>query len=103
MSSIIPSFPESVISTDLFRHMLSFLLVNALFPLLLIIITVCCALVNTSEHSYQTIFCLSQLYIIDSSFESLISRFLDSSLGSLVGFRVFSLSILETSKSSAET
>ena len=81
--------------------MLSFLLANALF--LFCIITARCALVNTFEHSYQKIFCFSQLNIIDYSFESLISQFLDSSLGSLVGFRVFSISILETFKSSAET
>ena len=71
--------------------------------MLLLVITVRCALVNTFEHSYHTIFCLSQLNIMVYSFESLISQFLDSALGSLVGFRVFSLSILYTSKSSAET
>ena len=82
--------------------MLSFLLANALF--LFCIITARCALVNTFEHSYQKIFCFSQLNIIDYySFESFISQSLDYSLGSLVGFRVFSISIFETSKSSAET
>jgi hypothetical protein len=104
MSSMTPSFPESFISTGSLPSYSFFPFVERIiFFLVIIIIDVRCALVNTFEHSYQTIFGLPQLNIIDYSFEFLISQFLDSWLGNLVGLRDFCVSTLETSKSSDQT